>query len=256
LQGKYQLQLEGFTFEKDSRLSVELVLLGKVYGLAGTDNQRRDLSALLFWGAPITLAFGLLGAVGTTLASMLLAAAGVWKGGWLDETIQRITDLKIILPTLPIAIMVYYLYSKSVWVILGVIILLSIFGAGLKSYRAVFLQIKEAPYIEAARSYGTPNLRIITRYLVPRILPLMIPQIVLLVPTYVFLEATLAFMGVSDLLLPTWGRIMLEALVNGALEGHYYWAIEPVVLLVITSAGFALLGFALDKVLNPRLRSS
>jgi peptide/nickel transport system permease protein len=255
-QGQYQLQLEGYTFEKDSRLAVELVMLGKVYGLAGTDDQRRDLSALLFWGAPITLAFGLLGAVGTTLASMLLAAAAVWKGGWLDETIQRITDLKIILPTLPLAIMVYYLYSKSVWVILGVIILLSIFGAGLKSYRAAFLQIKESPYLEAARAYGTPNLRIITRYLVPRILPLMIPQIVLLVPTYVFLEATLAFMGVSDLLLPTWGRIMLESLVNGALDGHYYWAIEPVVLLVITSAGFALLGFALDKVLNPRLRSS
>ncbi len=63
-------------------------------------------------------------------------------------------------------------------------------------------------------------------------------------------------MGVSDLLLPTWGRIMLEALVNGAMEGHYYWALEPAVLLIITSAGFALLGFALDKVLNPRLRSS
>jgi peptide/nickel transport system permease protein len=256
LPGKYQLQLEGYTFEKDASLGVELVLLGKVYGLAGTDDQRRDLSALLFWGAPITLTFGLLGAVGTTLASMLLAAAGVWKGGWLDETIQRITDLKIILPTLPFAIMIYFLYSKSVWVILGVIILLSIFGAGLKSYRAAFMQIKESPYIEAAKAYGTPNYRIITRYLVPRILPLMIPQIVLLVPTYVFLEATLAFMGVSDLLLPTWGRIMLEALVNGALEGHYYWALEPAVLLVITSAGFALLGFALDKVLNPRLRTS
>ncbi len=134
-----------------------LVLLGKVYGLAGTDNERRDLSALLFWGAPITLTFGLLGAVGTTLASMLLAAAAVWKGGWLDETIQRITDLKIILPTLPFAIMVYFLYSKSVWVILGVIILLSIFGAGLKSYRAAFLQIKKSPYLEARARLRHPE---------------------------------------------------------------------------------------------------
>ncbi len=209
-----------------SGLDVELVLLGKVYGLAGTDNERRDLSALLFLGAPITLTFGLLGAVGTTLASMLLAAAAVWKGGWLDETIQRITDLKIILPTLPFAIMVYFLYSKSVWVILGVIILLSIFGAGLKITGQPSCRSKNRRTLKP-RAYGTPNTRIITRYLVPRILPLMIPQIVLLVPTYVFLEATLAFMGVSDLLLPTWGRIMLEALVNGAMEGHYYWALEP-----------------------------
>lgn len=256
LQGRYQLRLNGFMFEPEATLDAELLLQGKVYGLAGTDNAGRDLTKILLWGAPIALAFGLLGAVGTTLASTAIAAASAWWGGWLDDLVQHLSEMNLILPTLPIAIMVYYLYAKSVWVILGVLILLSIFGSTLKSMRAVFLQARDAPYVEAARAYGASDLRIIVRYLVPRVMPMLIPRLVALIPTYVFLEATLAYLGVSDLVLPTWGRLVLDAFMSGALQGHYYWALEPTVMLIVTGAGFALLGFGLDRVLNPRLRST
>ena len=135
----------------------------------------------------------------------MIAAFGVWFAGWVDGIIQRITEVNMILPFLPILIMVGTFYSRSIWVLLGVTILLSIFGSTIKTYRAVFMQVKESPFIEAARAYGAGNFRIIMSYMVPRIIPFIIPQLVILVPTFVFLEASLAVLGLGDPTLPTWG---------------------------------------------------
>ena len=102
--------------------------------------------------------------------------------------------------------MVGTFYSRSIWLMLGVIILLSIFGAAIKTYRAIFLQVKESPYIEAAQAYGAVNLRIIFSYLIPRIIPMLIPQLVILVPTFVFIEASLAVLGLGDPVPPHLGQ--------------------------------------------------
>ena len=254
LQGTYSLRIDTTVFEPDANLDAELIFYGQVYGLAGTDDLRRDLMTALLWGTPVALAFGFLGAISTGLLAMLISAVGVWYGGWVDSVIQRITEVNMILPTLPIAIMIYYLYSKSIWMILGVIILLSIFGSAIKTYRAAFLQVKELPYIEAAQAYGASNWRIIRQYLVPRIIPLLIPQLVIMVPSYVFFEATLAFLNISDPLLPTWGKVVYDSLTRGAFNGQYYWVLEPVALMILTGLAFAVVGFALDSILNPRLR--
>jgi peptide/nickel transport system permease protein len=75
------------------------------------------------------------------------------------------------------------------------------------------------------------------------------------VPAFVFLEASLAVLGLGDPVLPTWGKIIQDANDNGALyRGYYYWILEPAVLLMITGLGFAMLGFALDRIFNPKLR--
>ena len=255
LRGTYTLEVKALTFEEGADVDAELVMYGQVHGIAGTDHLRRDLRVALLWGTPIALAFGLLAAVGTTITTMVIAAFGVWFGGWVDETIQRITEVNLILPLLPILIMVGTFYNPSIWLMLGVIIILSIFGAGIKTYRAVFLQVKESPYIEAARAYGAGDMRIIIHYLVPRIIPLVIPQLVILVPTFVFIEASLAVLGLGDPSLPTWGKVMNEAYNGGALyQGHYYWLLEPAVLLMLTGLAFALVGYSLDRIFNPRLR--
>ncbi|MFN2290915.1 MAG: ABC transporter permease [Anaerolineae bacterium] len=255
LEGMYTLQVTGLVFEEGADLDAELVMYGQVHGLAGTDHLRRDLMVALLWGTPIALAFGLLAAVGTTVTTLVIAAVSTWFGGWVDEVIQRITEVNLILPLLPILIMVGTFYSRSIWLMLGVIILLSIFGAGIKTYRAVFLQVKESPYIEAARAYGAGDMRIILRYLVPRIIPLLVPQLVILVPTFVFTEASLAVLGLGDPTLPTWGKVMNEAYNGGALyQGLYYWVMEPAALLMLTGLAFALVGFSLDRIFNPRLR--
>ncbi|MFQ5857478.1 MAG: ABC transporter permease [Anaerolineae bacterium] len=255
LKGTYELRVAGLVFEKDADLDAKLVIYGQVYGLAGTDHRRRDLIVALLWGTPIALAFGLLAAVGSTISTMVIAAIGVWFGRWVDAAIQRITEVNLILPTLPILIMIGTFYSRSIWVILGVIILLSIFSAGIKGYRAIFLQVKESPYIEAARAYGAGHFRIVFLYMIPRIIPVLVPSFVVSIPSFVFLEATLAVLGLGDPVLPTWGKVLDDARANGALyHGHYYWILEPAALLMLTGLGFAMVGFSLDRIFNPRLR--
>jgi len=254
LQGDYQLRVKTFVFEEDADAEVEFVMYGQVHGLAGTDSRRRDLLVPLMWGTPVALAFGVLAAIGTSISSMVIAGVGTWFGGWVDTFVQRVTEVNIILPFLPVSIMVYTLYSKSFWAILGITVLLSIFGTAIKKYRAVFLQVREAPYIEAAKSYGAGDWRIIFRYLIPRIVPVLVPEVVMLVPSYVFLEATLAFLGMSDPVLPTWGKIIVEGLSHGIHAGHYHVFLEPLVFLFIVAFAFVLLGAALERIFQPRLR--
>src|SRR5690349_4852351 len=253
--GKYQLLITGATFEPKSDVNVEFVFHGQVYGLAGTDQARRDLVVPLLWGAPVALAFGLIASLGTSVLTMVIAAVGTWYGGWIDELIQRITEINLVLPFFSILIMIGTFYSRSIWVILGATILLSIFTGAIKAYRSIFVQVKESMYIEAARAYGASGPRIVFLYLIPRMIPLLIPGLVSSVPAFVFLEASLALLGLGDPVLPTWGKIIEDANSNGALyRGYYYWILEPATLLMLTGLGFAMLGFALDRIFNPKLR--
>jgi peptide/nickel transport system permease protein len=255
LKGTYQLQIIGTTFEEGSDIDTEFVFHGRLYGLAGTDQARRDLLLPLLWGTPVALAFGLIASLGTLVLTMIISAIGTWYGGWVDELIQRITEINLVLPFLSILVMIGTFYSRSIWVILGATVALSIFTGSIKSYRAIFMQVKESMYIEAARAYGASDFRIIFQYLIPRMIPLLIPGLVQSVPSFVFLEASLAVLGLGDPVLPTWGKIINDADMNGALyKGYYYWIMEPAALLMVTGFGFAMLGFALDRVFNPRLR--
>jgi peptide/nickel transport system permease protein len=255
LKGDYALEIEGVTFEPGSDINAEFIAFGDVSGIAGTDHLRRNLLIPLLWGTPVALLFGLLAAVGTTIMSMSIAAVSTWYGGWLDNVTQRIVEINMILPFLPILIMVGTFYSRSIGTILGTVIILGIFGSQIKTFRAMFLQTKESPYIEAARAYGASDSRIIFQYMMPRVIPVLIPQFILLIPSYVFLEASLAILGLGDPILPTWGKIIDDAYSNGALyNGWYYWVLEPAFLLMFTGLAFAMVGFALDRIFNPRLR--
>jgi len=254
LEGTYQLRILSYLFEEGSNVDVNGVVHGQVFGLFGTDINRRNLTVAMLWGTPVVLSFALMGAVATSI-SILLAAISAWFGGLLDEILQRVTEINITIPTIMVAVMVYVLYSQSIWVIMTAIILMSVFGNALKEYRAMFIQLREAPYIEAAKAYGTKNMRIIFQYMFPRIIPVMIPHLVIAIPGFVFLEATLAFLGVIPPYLPTWGKVINQALNEGTFQGHYFWVLEPIALALITGLAFAFVGFALDKILNPRLRN-
>lgn len=255
MKGRYKLIIEGLLFGKDSDLDVRLIVYGKVWGLAGTDNLRRDLMIALLWGTPVALAFGLTASIVTTIASLIIATISAYYGGIIDSIIQRSTEIMMILPFLPFLIMIDMFYELDIWRLLLVIIALSILGAGIKSTRALVLQVKEYPYIEAAKAYGASSWRIIFLYIIPKILPPVVPGMISAVPVYVFLEAALAMLGLGDPYIPTWGKVIYDAYIGGAMyKGYYYWVLEPAALLILTAFAFASLGFTLDKIVNPKLR--
>ncbi len=253
--GDYKLVLR-VELPEDAEITSRLVVYGRVEGLFGTDNRRRDLGVALLWGTPIALMFGVLAAVGAQVSTFILGAIGTWFGGKVDAIFNRLVELSMLLPLLPLLIVIGYVYSRSIWVMLGVVISLNVFSASMKVYRAMFLQAKESLYIEAAQAYGAGNWRIIFRYLMPRLAPILLPQFVTVIPTFVFIEASLAVLGLGDPVLPTWGKIIYDARVNDALlRGQYYWLVQPSIMLMMLGTGFALVGYSLDRIFNPRLRT-
>lgn len=253
--GVYTVIVKAESPDATADINIKLNIYGTLYGLAGTDHRRRDLFIAVVWGAPIALSFGLAAAVAISFIQMFIAALAAWRRGFLEILIERVNEIFMILPFLPTVIMISLFYSLSLWHLLLIVIALGIWGGGLKTYRAMFLQVRESPYIEAALAYGASGLRIVVRYMIPRVLPMIIPSIVISVPDYVFLEAVLALMGVVDPRVISWGRVLEEAFDEGALyKGYYHLVLVPASMLVVVSIAFALIGFTLDRILNPRLK--
>jgi peptide/nickel transport system permease protein len=207
------------------------------------------------WGAPIALSFGLIAALATSFLQTFIGSLSAWYGGLVDEVIQRITDVYMILPFLPILITISIVYRIDIWTLLLVVVGLSVFGGSTKTARSMTLQIMTEQYIEAAISYGASRKRILFLYILPRLLPYTLANIVLSVPSYVFLEAALSVLGLGDPMMPTWGKIISDAYSGGAVEhGLWWWILLPSALIILTAISFAFIGLALDKVVNPRLR--
>ena len=127
--GHYQLEIEGVTFEPNSDVTAEVIVYGKL-AVAGTDH-----SAPRYWDCPAVghadraAVWSAGGRRHLPHAQMFIAAISTWFGGWVDTVIQRITEINLVLPFLPILIMIGTFYSRSIFVILGAVILLSIFGS-------------------------------------------------------------------------------------------------------------------------------
>lgn len=233
----------------------QLDLLGKIHGMAGTDNKRRDIFIGILWGAPVALAFGLTAALIISFVQTILGAVSAFYGYRIDELIERLTDIYLVLPFLSLLITIQFIYKTTIWTILLTVIALSIFGTITKSTRSIVLQVKEEPYIEAAISYGASKIRILFLYILPRVLPYTFANVTVLVPSYIFLEASLSLLGVGDPVLPTWGKLIEEAFIGGAtFYGYWWWILIPSSLIILVSMAFALLWYSFDKILNPRLR--
>lgn len=255
LRGDYLFYIKYTGFTRQDDLSARFIIYGTVFGIAGTDDQRRDLLTGLMWGAPVALMFGTAAALVIVLIQTLLGALSAWFGGPIDVFVQRASDFFLVIPVLPILIIIALVARLDIVALLLVLIAFGIVGQTTKVVRSIVLQVREEQFIEAAESYGASRIRILFKYIVPRVLPYTFALVALSVPSFIFLEASLAFLGLGEQVLPTWGKLLGEAYANGALFHAYWWWIAiPAFGIVYTTIGFALLGYAFDKVLNPRLR--
>jgi len=253
--GRYSLTVTAIARNTTDTVDARFTSYGEVYGLAGTDHLGRDLFVGLIWGAPVALAFGTAAAGITVFSQVILGALGAYYGRRSDEIIQRAADFFIIIPVLPILILIGQLYEVTIVAILFIVVLFNIVGGTTKVVRSITLQVREELYVEAARSYGASRRRILFRYIIPRTMPYTFALLSLSVPSFIFLEASLSFLGLGDPVIPTWGAIMGDASRNGALyNGLWWWIALPASGIVFTTIAFAFLGYSFDKVLNPRLR--
>ena len=229
--------------------------------LLGTDGNGRDIFSRLMTGATVSLPLALMLVIAAMIIGTLIGALAGYFGGWVDETLMRITDLFISLPQLPLLLLIVYLFRESLKKMLGAeagifILIVAVIG-GLRwmpvarLVRAQFLSLREKEFVEAARSLGAPPFRQVVRHILPNALGPVIVAGTIDVAAAIIIESSLSFLGLGfppDI--PTWGRILFDAKDN--LDFAPHWAIFPGTAIFLTVLSINYIGDGLRDALDPR----
>lgn len=255
LKGKYQVKVRFYLFgSSDSVKKSNLVLGGRVYGLMGTDEYRRDLAIGILWGTPVALFIGLTVSTASTLIGLIYGVVAGYKGKRTDEGLMRINDLFYSLPTLPILVILSVTFGKSIFFITGFLVIFGWVGVA-KISRSLALQLKNLQYVEAAKLMGQSDTKTIFKHIIPQLLPLTFASIAIAVPSAILAEAALSFLGLGDPSIPTWGQILHEAnSAQAAARGLWWWIIPPGLMIALTGLAFALMGNAVESTVNVKGR--
>ena len=232
----------------------KLIIGGKIFGIMGTDELRRDLAVGLLWGTPLALFIGLVVAIASVVIGLFYGAYAGYRGKKTDETMMRFNDVIYALPALPFLIILSVTLSNSIFVMVGFLTIFGWVGVA-KVARSMALQIKTRRYVEAATMMGQKDSKIVLRHILPQLLPYAFASIAISVPAAITTEAGLSFLGLGDPSFPTWGQILHDANIYGAAaRGLWWWIIPPGVMIAITGLAFVFIGNALDAIVNPRLK--
>jgi peptide/nickel transport system permease protein len=227
----------------------------KTYWL-GTDQLGRNVFDEIMLGAQVSV---IVGFAATVLATILGAVIGVTSGyfsGPADTVLMRGTDVALALPALPLMVVLAAILPRGLLTVIGVIAVTSWPGPA-RIIRSGVLSERERTYILRARAVGCRERRILWRYIVPAVMPLILANAALLTAVAVLNEAVLAFLGLSDPTHASWGNLLQGAFNGGAMLQGAWWVIVPPGLCIVSLVlSFTLLSNAMSQVLNPRLNAS
>jgi len=236
---------------------VNLVLFGNSFGLLGTDNVARDLFTQLISGTRVSFVIGIVSAVVSVVAGLIVGLVAGYIGGATDEVLMRLTDLLLVIPGLPLTIVLIFVLGQSLFNIIIVVGFLGWMGFA-RTVRSAILSLKERAFIEAVKSAGGGRFYIIRKHLVPNVFPLVYITLAMAVPGAIVTEAALSWLGLGPLDVMSWGRILYQYELSGKIATGafttWFWTIPPGLCIALLSLSFILIGYALDEILNPRLR--
>ena len=255
LEGNYLFLVNLYDVSEHTEIiNSKLILGGKVFGIMGTDELRRDIMIGLLWGTPLALLIGITVAVGSVMMGLIYGVYAGFKGKKTDEGMMRFNDVIYALPALPFLIILAVTISNSIFLIIGFLMIFSWVGVA-KVSRSMALQIKTRQYVEASKIMGQKDSRIIFKHIIPQLLPYTFASIAISVPAAITTEAGLSFLGLGDPTFPTWGQILHDANTFGAAaRGLWWWIIPPGLMIAITGLSFVFIGNALDTIINPKLK--
>ena len=227
----------------------------------GTDDLGQDVLARMMYGGRISLAVGFAAMlVALTVGVMVGSVAGM-ASGWIDAALMWVTDLFLALPTLPLLLLVMYLFRESMKKVLGVeggaFVLIVVVIGGLRwmpvarLVRAQFLSLREKEFVEAARALGASRMRQVVQHILPNALGPVIVVGTIDVAAAIIFESTLSFLGLgfpSDV--PTWGSMLRDA--KDYLDIASHWALFPGGAIFLTVLAINFIGDGLRDAFDPR----
>ena len=227
----------------------------------GTDDLGQDLLARMLYGGRISIAVGFAAMVVAIVVGTIIGAVAGMSRGWVGPALMWLTDLFLSLPTLPLLLLVIYLFRDALKSMFGpeggmFVLIVVVIGAlrwmpAARLVRAQFLSLREKEFVEAARALGASKVRQVVRHILPNALGPVIVAATIDVAAAIITESTLSFLGLGfppDI--PSWGRILYDA--KDYLDIAPYWALFPGGAIFLTVLAISFIGDGLRDALDPR----
>ena len=218
----------------------------------GTDDAGKDVISSLIYGSRVSLLVGFAGALIALVIGGLIGLIAGFKGGKLGNGLMRFTDFFLVIPDLALQIVIVAIIGQS---LRNIIIVIGVLGwtTTARLVRAQTLSVRARKFVDRAKAVGASDTYILRHHVFPQVLPLMLANTVLTVSLAILSESTLAFIGLGDPTVISWGQMMNFAFNRGAVSAGAWWAlISPGLAIVWVVLGVTLLGNALEDLLNPR----
>jgi peptide/nickel transport system permease protein len=235
------------------------VTIGEIYlppgpgHLLGTDDAGKDVLTNFAYGARVSLIVGFFASFISIVIGGTIGIIAGFYGGRVENLLMRFTDIMLVIPDLPMAVVLVALTKPSLINIILVIGLLGWTGTA-RLVRSQTLVIKQRKFVLRARSIGAGNWHIVTHHIFPLVLPLIVVNTVLVISLAILEESTLAFIGLGDPTVLSWGQMLNFAFNRGAMSTGAWWAmVVPGFGIVWIVLGCTLLGQGLEQILNPRV---
>jgi len=223
----------------------------------GTTQNGQDILSQMLYGAQASMVVGLGAAVVTTVLSVLVGVTAGYLGGTSDELLSLLANVFLVLPGLPLTIILaaYLPHSGSLGIIL--VIALTGWAWGARVLRAQTLSLRKRDFVEAARATGERTSKIILRDILPNQLAVIAASFLGTVTGAILTQASLAFLGLTDVTQWSWGTILYWAQADSALLTNSWWWFGPAGLAIaLIGTALSLVNFGIDEFINPRLRQA
>ena len=220
--------------------------------LLGTDLLGRDVLSRLIYGARVSLSVAVLAIVAAGSVGSLLGILAGYLGGWVESAIMRLVDLALALPVILIALLFGVLFGPSFTNVI-IIISLVLWSQYARMARGETIKVKQADYIDLARSAGCSKLSIMFRHVLPNVSSSLIVLATLQVGTVIIIEASLSFLGVGvPSTTPAWGAMISDG--RSYISSAWWLCIFPGIAILLTVLAVNIFGDALTDMLNPSVR--
>jgi peptide/nickel transport system permease protein len=223
----------------------------------GTTQTGQDVFTQVIDGARPTLVLGLLvGTLATTLSVVIGLTSGYF-GGLVDDVLSMLTNIFLVIPALPLAIvMAGYLPVKGT-IPLAIVITITGWAWGARVLRAQTLSLRRRDFVESARTGGESAFRVIFFEILPNEIAIVASSLIFTVIYAILADAGLEFIGLGDVTQNSWGDMLFWAgNSNALLVGAWWWIVPPGLCIALLGAGFACMNFGIDEFTNPRLRGA
>ena len=223
--------------------------------LLGTTGNGQDIFSQLIWGTRESLAIAIIAGLLATVLSLLIGVSSAYLGGLSDHVLSLLTDVFLVIPTLPLMIVLAaYARSGGLAVLIAVIVITG-WSYGARQLRSQALSLRNREFLDAARVRGERSSYVIVFEILPTMTSLIVANFLGVALYAVLAAAGLQFIGLGNPSDMSWGTMLFWAQNNGALNaGSPLWAIFPGLCIALLGAAFALLNYAFDEITNPALR--